>query len=376
MIASGHARGLFKRRLLAWYDREKRDMPWRKSKDPYHILLSEFMLQQTQVQTVIPYFERFISTFPTVKDLADADLDDVLRLWEGLGYYTRARNLHKAAAAISDDFNERVPDTLAQLLSLPGFGPYTSAAVASIAFQKPHAVLDGNVIRVLSRIGCVQEETNRPQVKTTLQTAADDLLNAKRPGDHNQAMMELGATICKPRQALCEQCPVRPHCLAEQRGLVAEIPRKTKPKPRPERVYAALLIQKGDLWLISRRKPEGLLGGLWEFPSVETAKRSHQEDLPDRVSETLQIRIDNVKPFRLVKNAYTHFSAVVHAYTTTWSSGRPASDDHDSHLWVDRVEIQNYAYSRIARKLVDALTQDDVHDQIGINLLNLKEPTG
>lgn len=375
MIQDGKERGVFKRRLLKWYDANHRDMPWRRSRDPYHILLSEFMLQQTQVQTVIPYFERFVHDFPTVTALARADLDEVLKRWEGLGYYTRARNLHKSARTIVEEFDGIVPTTYLELSSLPGFGPYTSAAVASIAFGRPHAVLDGNVIRVLARIGAVDDEVNKPDVRAALQTAAEQLLNAKHPGDHNQAMMELGATICTSRRPKCDACPVSAHCRALTRDLVDELPRKARAKARPERVYAALIVRKGERILISRRKPEGLLGGLWEFPTIETGDGASPSAVTPRIHESLKIHADGLEPFRRVTHTFTHFSATVHAYLTDWKRGRPSSISHDRHAWVTLDEIQSYAYSRIARKLVDALVGNDREGQMAFDLEKVREHT-
>ena len=369
---TGKERGAIKRRLLSWYDREKRDMPWRESSDPYRILLSEFMLQQTQVDTVIPYYDRFIAAFPTLQDLARADLDDVLKLWEGLGYYSRARNLHKAASAISREHRGVVPETYEALLSLPGFGPYTTAAVLSIAFEKPYAVLDGNVVRVLARIHGIREETNRPAVKAALQVAADELLNHRRAGDHNQAMMELGATLCKPRQPACERCPIRPYCRAHAHGWVEAIPRKPKAKPRPQRFYVAGIIRKGDRYLISRRKEQGLLGGLWEFPTLQTEMEFRPDHISADMMKAVGLVTDTHQPFRKVKHVYTHFSAVVHAYICDWVAGEPSSDEHNRHAWVTVGEIQNYAYSRIARRLVDAITHDVDRFQIELKLDNFK----
>ena len=376
MIIHPTARTTFRRRLLAWYDREKREMPWRRTRNPYHIMLSEFMLQQTQVQTVIPYFERFVTDFPTVTDLARAELDDILKRWEGLGYYTRARNLYKAAVTIANDFGGQVPKTRDQLLSLPGFGPYTAAAVASIAFQEPHAVLDGNVIRVLARLGAVEEVTALPETKRTLQRAAEDLLNRSRPGDHNQAMMELGATVCKPRRPRCEDCCVRIHCLGYARGNVETIPRKAKTKPRPERVYGTVIVRRDDRYLISRRKPQGLLGGLWEFPGIETTDGDRPEIVEELIMRTFGIGIENLRGFRKVAHVYTHFSALVHAYVSCWTTGEPDSEEHDRHQWVGLGDLQDFAYSRIARKLVDALiSRSMVGGQISIDQENPEDRT-
>lgn len=352
----GRETGAFKRRLLAWYHREKREMPWRETNDPYRILLSEFMLQQTQVETVIPYYERFVERFPTVHDLASADLDDVLRLWEGLGYYSRARNLHRAAVAISDDHGGTVPRDYDDLIALPGFGPYTTAAVLSIAYGEPHAVLDGNVIRVLARLTALKEPTDLPAVRNALQGTADALLNRSHPGDHNQAMMELGATVCK-RRPLCADCPVAQHCRALAKGLTERLPIRSLRKPRPERVYVAGIIRRTGSYLIARRRPEGLLGGLWEFPAAEVDMKPTAALARSRLRETLGVDTAGHRPFRVVRHAYTHFGATVHAYRCDARAGEPVSDEHDRFEWVSREDLPGYAYSRIARKLVNALTE-------------------
>ena len=373
MSWTGKERGIIKRRLLSWYDRENRDMPWRGCSDPYRILLSEFMLQQTQVDTVIPYFNRFIAAYPTIGDLARAELDEVLKLWEGLGYYSRARNLHKAAIVMSLEHAGAVPETYEALRHLPGLGPYTTAAVLSIAFGQPYAVLDGNVNRVLARIHAIREAVNRPTVKQMLQEAADELLNRRRPGDHNQAMMELGATVCKPRRPLCDRCPIRSHCRADALGLTESIPTKPKAKPRPVRYYVTGIIRKGDAYLIARRKAQGLLGGLWEFPAIQTEAGTHRNHVREKVIDAVGLVTDSHQPFRTVKHAYTHFSAVVHAYVCDWVSGDPSSEEHDRHVWVTRGEISDYAYSRIARKLVDALISDLDRNQTKLKLDKFQE---
>jgi len=372
MSWSGNERGSAKRKLIAWYDRNKRDMPWRRTSDPYRILLSEFMLQQTQVDTVIPYFERFTERFPDVEQLASANLDDVLKLWEGLGYYTRARNLHKAADAIVHDHNGKVPDTYEDLLELPGFGPYTSAAVASIAFDKPHAVLDGNVIRVLSRLHGINDPIDKPKTKAALQGLADEFLNASRPGDHNQAVMELGATVCRPRNPTCDCCPVESLCHAHMNGIVDQLPTRTKRKARPTRTYGTVIINHGGHVLISKRREEGLLGGLWEFANSEVSSNDGAKAVQASIASEYGIEIDSLVPFRTVKHAYTHFTAQVRAYTAEWVTGTPESSAHSSHEWVSAKDLESFAYSRIARKLVDALIKDE-DAQTSLKLDAIKE---
>src|SRR5215212_5496516 len=212
--------------LLNWYDAHAADLPFRRTHDPYRIWLSEIMLQQTQVTTVIPYFERFLARFPTVESLAAAPLDDVLKLWEGLGYYSRARNLHRAAQHIVTDHGAHFPTTAIELQALPGIGRYTAGAIASIAYNEPVAVLDGNVMRVLTRLYDIADDIAAPATQKRLWTLAESLVPPDHPGNFNQAMMELGRTICKPRQPLCAACPVSAHCLAFQRGVQSERPVK------------------------------------------------------------------------------------------------------------------------------------------------------
>jgi A/G-specific adenine glycosylase len=331
------------------------------------------MLQQTQVDTVIPYYNRFLSAYPTVADLARADLDDVLKLWEGLGYYSRARNLHKAAVAITENHDGVVPKDYHGLLALPGFGPYTTAAVLSIAYGKSHAVLDGNVIRVLARLHGLQETADRPAARRRLQALADEILNVDRPGDHNQAMMELGATVCKPRNAECDACPIESHCEAFKNDWVSEIPKKSKAKPRPEYAFVAGIIHREGQYLICRRKESGLLGGLWEFPSLQLKKAKSKPAVTGSIRKAIGLETTIHRHFRTVKHAYTHFSAVVDTYACEWETGEPVSDEHDQYAWVGIGTIADYAYSRIARKLVDALIREKTSSKQHACWITIKE---
>ena len=225
------------------------------------------MLQQTQVQTVEPYYLRFVERFPDVHTLARAELQDVLKLWEGLGYYTRARNLHKAAVMISADFSGRIPDEWKALRVLPGIGDYIAAAVLSIAFACPHAVVDGNVKRVLARLFLMDTPVNHSSAHKTFQSKATHLLDPQNPGDHNQAMMELGAMICTPRTPVCTECPLRNPCMARKKEMTHLYPKRNKPAPVPTRRMVAGVVLKKGLVLMVQRPEHGLLGGLWEFPS-------------------------------------------------------------------------------------------------------------
>ncbi|WP_341894980.1 A/G-specific adenine glycosylase [Ferrovibrio terrae] len=259
--------------VLDWYDRHYRKLPWRSppgtpAPEPYRVWLSEIMLQQTTVPAVMPYFAKFLTRWPSVHDLAAAPVEDVMEAWAGLGYYARARNLHKCAQAVSRTLAGRFPDSEAGLLELPGIGAYTAAAVAAIAFNRPAAVLDGNIERVLSRVFAV--ETPLPQSKPELRKLAAQVTPQQRPGDFAQAMMDLGATVCTPKSPDCLLCPLQRPCLAFARGIAAELPRKAAKAARPVRHTIAFLLQRADdgAVLLRRRPPKGLLGGMLEVPST------------------------------------------------------------------------------------------------------------
>lgn len=269
---SPQCRRTIRSRLLRWYDRHQRDLPWRhRQSDGYAQLLAEFMLQQTQVATVIDYYHRFIDRFPTVDALATAELDDVLALWAGLGYYRRARNLHAAARQVVEEFDGRVPSDPALLMRLPGVGRYTAGAIASVAYDTPAPVVDGNVTRVLARLLAIEGDPKSRSVEQALWATAESLLPARRCGDFNQALMELGATVCVPRSPNCLLCPLRTVCRAHQRGLTDRIPVTSR---RPIVRVAAMVtaaILCGNRLLLVRRPPDGLWGGLWEPPTEPVA---------------------------------------------------------------------------------------------------------
>ena len=299
-------RDFLRGRLLEWYDRQKRDLPWRRTRDPYAIWLSEVMLQQTQVATVIPYWERFLQRFPTVEALAAAPLPDVLAGWRGLGYYSRARNLHRAAQEVVARFGGKLPSTAAELLTLPGFGRYTAGAVASIAFGEPAPLVDGNVARVLSRLFEVEGAPGDRVREARLWALATELVHGERPGDFNQALMEHGATTCRPESPLCLLCPVRDACLAFRKGRVDELP-PAKVRATPKKLTLALAVwpHAGTL-LFARRADTGLFGGLWELPAAEV-----DEDLPDadaaaRLSASLGTPVTLQAALGTVKRQLTH----------------------------------------------------------------------
>ncbi|MDA0709743.1 MAG: A/G-specific adenine glycosylase [bacterium] len=349
--------------LLSWYRANKRDMPWRQTRDPYHILLSEFMLQQTQVDTVIPYYHRFLELFPTVHDLAGANQDRVLKAWEGLGYYARARNLHRAAKAISEEYGGAVPDRYEVLKTLPGFGPYTTAAVLSIAFGKDHAVLDGNVIRVLTRLFNIADDVTRASVKKALWAKAESLLPKGLAGDYNQAIMELGAVLCTPRNPVCKSCPLAQSCQAHRAGIQESLPVKAAKKARPHHTLGAAIVWRKNKVLITQRPQEGLLGGMWEFPAAtQKAPESLQETCLRGALETVGIRVQILNRFRSVEHAFTHFSITLHAFQCRHVKNKTQALSCDNFAWVSLPELSDYALSRTSRKLADLLQQTDCHD--------------
>lgn len=292
-----------RKNLLGWYDRNKRDLPWRRSKDPYAIFVSEMMLQQTQVKTVIPYYERFLKELPDWKSLAKAKEEKVLKLWEGLGYYRRARNLQAAARKIAGDLAGRLPDTLEEILEIPGVGPYSAGAVLSIAFQKSHPVVDGNVIRVFSRLFLLRGNLKTGEGHKKVWELAENLISPRRPGDFNQAVMELGATVCLPDNPQCLLCPLISHCQAAQKGLQNELPEMPKATPTVEVPMAALYVgQKGKVLVKKRSKNEKWLKGLWEFPSAQG--KTFEEAL-QKLENELKVKADR-QAVQEVKHQITH----------------------------------------------------------------------
>ncbi len=334
-----------RRRLLAWYDRERRDLPWRaqpgETADPYHVWLSEIMLQQTTVAAVQGYFRDFITRWPTVHDLAAADLDGVLTAWQGLGYYARARNLHKCAWIVAAEHGGRFPDDERQLLGLPGIGRYTAAAIAAIAFGQATTVVDGNVERVVARLFRVRDPL--PGAKTALYDLADTLTGAHRPGDFAQAMMDLGATVCTPRRPDCARCPLQADCQAAAAGDAAQLPRKAPKKKRPVRRGVVFWAERPDGAVLLRRRPEqGLLGGMMEFPGTPWT----DEDWgAETAAGHAPIPADwDVLPGRVV-HVFTHFRLELTVLRGTADGG-----DADG-VWVRPDEFGGYALPTVMKKV-------------------------
>ncbi|MBA3012416.1 MAG: A/G-specific adenine glycosylase [Proteobacteria bacterium] len=338
---------------MTWYGANHRPLPWRESDDPFAIWVSEVMLQQTQVKTVIPYYLKFMATFPTVKDLAAVDLEIVLKAWEGLGYYARARNLHKAATLVTTTLNGEIPNHFSGFLALPGVGNYIAAAVQSIAFGHCHAVVDGNVKRVLARLFCLEHPVNQPGAHNHFQSAADSLVAKKDPGTFNQAMMELGALVCTPANPKCDICPLSGECLALKTQTLDQFPLRIPSKPVPTHTISVGIVRKNEQLLITRRKLDGLLGGLWEFPG---GKREPGEDSPSacireiREETGIEIKIDSF--LTRVKHAYTHFKIEMDVFYCHHVSGEVTLNGPIDYRWIHISQIDEFAFPRANLKFI------------------------
>jgi A/G-specific adenine glycosylase len=319
------------------------------------------MLQQTQVNTVIPYYHRFLDLFPDVAALARAVLQDVLKCWEGLGYYARARNLHRAAAIVVNRFNGRVPDDWKHFRSLPGVGPYIGAAVLSIAHDRVLAVVDGNVKRVLARIFEDSTPVNGSTAHKLFSRLADILIDPTSPGRYNQALMEVGALVCRPANPRCDQCPVIAFCRAYRHGSVDDYPRRNQRKPVPEMRIAVGVIRRNGRVLITQRRPDGLLGGLWEFPGGkmkpgETAEAACRREITEEVG--LDIRVDS--HLTQVRHAYTHFKIVMDVFLCDYIKGTVQLHGPVDHCWIDMADIDRYPIPKANLKFISKLKNPEI----------------
>ena len=345
----------FSRRLLAWYGRHKRALPWRDVPDPYRIWVSEIMLQQTQVETVIPYYRRWLARFPSLAALAEAPLQDVLAAWEGLGYYSRARNLHRAAQQVAAERGGRLPARLDELLALPGIGRYTAGAISSIAFGVDAAVLDGNVKRVLARVFDIRADVKSPAGVKELWALAESLVPHGKAGDYNQALMDLGATVCTPRAPACEHCPLNALCAARRLGVQLERPVMPKPRARPERVYAAGVVHKAGRVLLVQRPADELLGGLWAFPAVEASPAGGLEAGLSRALLAEWGLEASVGPqMQILYHGFTHFKLTLHVYQCHWRAGR-LKRGASPRRWVRPAELEAYPMGKTDRQIALAL---------------------
>jgi A/G-specific adenine glycosylase len=352
-----HQRDQIRSSLLGWYENWGRSLPWRRTTDPYAIWVSEIMLQQTQVKTVLPYYDRWLTLFPTVQALAQADQQQVLKAWQGLGYYARARNLHQAAQVILSQYHGIFPEDLPTVLSLPGIGKTTAGGILSAAFNQPVAILDGNVKRVLARLLALQV----PPAKAIAQLWqwSETLLDPSNPRNFNQALMDLGATVCLPRTPTCDRCPWHSHCRAAHLGIQAQLP-MTEPRtpiPRKEIGVAVIWNPDGQI-LIDRRRPDGLLGGMWEFPGGKVEPGETIEACIQReIQEELGIEIAVGDRLIIVEHTYSHFHVTLNVHHCRHLSGEPQAIECDEIRWVTLDELDQFPFPKANLQIISALKQ-------------------
>lgn len=344
--------------LVKWYRAHHRQLPWRDTRDPYRIWVSEVMLQQTQVKTVLAYYLRFLNAFPDLHHLAAATSQDVLKVWEGLGYYARARNLRQAAGVVEKTYQGRVPDDRDLFIALPGVGKYISAAVLSMAFDRPYAVVDGNVKRLLARLFLVDQPVNASGAYQAFEAYARVLLDRKDPGIFNQAMMELGALVCQPRKPLCDKCPLAPFCLAHKTAQEAHFPTRLKKRAISQyRVVFGVIFKKNRI-LITKRKEKGLLGGLWEFPGgkVEDGETPEQACIREIKEETgLTVTADSF--LTQIRHAYTHFKITGDVFICQYVSGRVRLEQATDFKWVTFTRLNDFPLPGANRKILPSLAR-------------------
>ncbi|NJL02535.1 MAG: A/G-specific adenine glycosylase [Spirulinaceae cyanobacterium RM2_2_10] len=342
-------------RLLAWYGQQGRELPWRGDRDPYRIWISEVILQQTQVKTALPYYERFLAHFPNIATLASADLQQVLKVWQGLGYYARARHLHKAAQQLVEQHGGHFPTELAAVMALPGIGRTTAGGILSAAFDQPVAILDGNVKRVLSRLLALPV----PPAKATklLWQWSERLLSSAQPRDFNQALMDLGATVCTPRQPQCSACPWAIACQAHHHNLQAQIPMREATAPLPhKRIGVAVIRNTAGQVLIDRRREEGLLGGLWEFPGGKIeAGETIADCIRREIREELAIEIEVGAHLITVEHAYSHFRLTLYVHECRHRSGEAQPLESQEVRWVSVEELDQFPFPQANVQIVAAI---------------------
>lgn len=342
----------FTKKVISWYIKNKRPLPFRKSKDPYKIWLSEIMLQQTQIKTVLPYYNKWIKNFPTLKSVSLSNVDSLLKFWEGLGYYRRCINFYKASKIVTSNYNGKIPEEKNEFLSLPGVGEYTASAVLSIAFGKPFPVLDGNVKRVMSRIIGIKKLSNFNLRK--INKLLEKLICKLRPGDFNQALMELGALICRPINPKCDDCPLIKHCYAFKKGNPEEFPAKSKRKPRPELDVVVAIILRKNKFYIQKRETDKMLGGLWEFPGGIVKKGEDPKVILRRkVFKECGTDLKILKKAGIVEHAFSHFAIRLCGYFCL-EEKKPIKTSI-TRKWICKDNIKDYTFPKANHKLFKQL---------------------
>jgi len=355
MIANKMKSGSLTKDLLIWYNQTKNNYEWRKTHDPYKIWLSEIMLQQTQVTTATPYYINWLSQHPTLKSVAKSKIDDLLKLWEGLGYYRRVKNFYLACQIVLEKYDGKVPTRLADFMELPGVGPYTAAAVMSIAYSQPVPAIDGNVVRVVSRLKIIKERF--PKSRKSILSYLNKIIDLKSPGDFNQALMDLGRDICKPSKPKCIICPIQKQCLAKINNLVYKYPKLTKRKKRPVFNIAIGVIWKKNKILVSKRKKNVLLAGLWEFPGGKIKKGETPKSCVIReAKEELNIDVLPVSYIKEIKHSYSHFKIIMKAYNCKYIKGQTIALDCADFKWIKPNNLDALAFPSASKKLFNDLS--------------------
>ncbi|MGE5340327.1 MAG: A/G-specific adenine glycosylase [Candidatus Omnitrophota bacterium] len=345
-------------RLIDWYTQNKRDLPFRHTTDIYAIWLSEVMLQQTQVVSAIPYYLRFLETFPTIEHLANGSEQEVLKLWEGLGYYSRVRNFHRAARQVMEQFGGRIPTTLTDFESLPGVGSYIAAAVLSIACHVPIPTVDGNVIRVYTRFWAIADDIRKNALRKRIYRELETIIPHEAPGDFNQAMMELGATVCTPRTPACPCCPLQTGCTAYMTGTIDRYPFKSPGAKVPEyRVSIGVIFREGRIY-IQQRPPNGLLGGMWEFPGGKSqGDETPEETLVRECREELRTEVEIIERLATVRHAYSHFKIEMTVFICRLKAKEPdvRPREETPFRWMTIEELETYPFPGANHKFFPAL---------------------
>ena len=342
--------------LSLWFDHNQRPMPWRQTSSPYRTWVSEIMLQQTQVATVIPYFKRFTKRFPSITTLAQAPLDDVLKHWEGLGYYSRARNLHQAAIDLYQNNHAQLPKNFSDLLKVKGIGSYTAAAIASIAFEEAIPVVDGNVSRVFSRFWGLYDDIRLEKSKKQIFQKLKPFIQVSQASQFNQAIMELGALICKPHNPNCVDCPINHDCFAKRHNKQKELPVKSKAKKIPTLDVVVAIILKNDQFLIAKRPQNKMLGGLWELPGGKVENQEKPQDAVTReIKEEVNLKIKDLKELGKIRHSYTHFHLRMQAFSCQIKSGQEKALCSDQLRWITWQDRHHFAFPKANLKLFDLI---------------------
>lgn len=349
---------ILRKKLLGWYATHRRRLPWRATSDPFAIWVSEVMLQQTQVATVLPYYQRFLERFPTLESLALSEDDEILKLWEGLGYYRRCHHFLKAVRSVVRDYNGQVPNDPKAFSGLSGVGEYTTAAVMSIAFGHPLPVVDGNVIRVMARYHCISNDSTKTATRKTIRQWMERFIPDDQPGDFNQAVMELGATVCLPRQALCGECPLHKGCCARESGCVTAYPVIPKKEKIPEYQVGLAVIRKGRTFLIQKRPSTGHLAGMWEFPGGKArAGEDVKTALKRKCMDELGVSLDIGECIARVTHVYSHFKIKLSVFLCTIDSGRETPFKNQPVTWITTDQIDQYAFPSANHKFFESLRE-------------------